>query len=681
MAKNDKVLLDGIIDERIEKKFPSEDRGEVFEFLVLEQVVKEYDLSGDEINSGWIDGRQDGGIDGFYIFVNGHYLNDVESFQWPKSGSELNIYLITCKHNDGFKQAVLDNLAASLTEFVNFGIPESELKGAYSEEVKICRKNLEYTYRKLASKISKFKFEIIYSSRGNSEEIGDEVRARSAQIQNIIQESFGACDSRFSFWGSAELVSMHRRIPSYSLELPFKECLWSGERYVLLAGLSEYYAFISGGEEKLKRYLFDSNVRDFMGLNRVNEDIKKTLETEASPDFWWLNNGITMLASSAKVIGKSIVAEDIQIVNGLQTTESIYRYFKDGGKDKRNRSVLIKIIVSNESDVRDEIIRATNNQTNVEISSLHSTDKVQRDIEEILHRENIFYERRKNYYKNQDKSPQDIVTPQYLAAGFVGLFLKQPHKAAGLRTRFMGVPEAYELVFSESHPIEIWPKIAKVLKLTDDVLEPKDLQLFPGPNEGYLKNRRYLLSFLCTSKILSNFNFSYDDFIKLDLNKYNKDEMVEMSKLVEDCAKVPRSNKKWWRNKSNIMQVCARAATKWNIPGLEQAAKRNDYPILDEKLGVKRSRPLSMEITMDFALKAKELLPPQPWKPGIHKRICESLKCSFMDLNEAIEILIDEGHIGRQRDGVVYDDTGNVIAFDPERVDPDTMKLRKEAMD
>src|SRR5690606_23028494 len=109
-------------------------------------------------------------------------------------------------------------------------------------------------------------------------------------------------------------------------------------------------------------YLFDSNVRDFMGMNRVNEDIRNTLLNDKSPDFWWLNNGITILATGASVVGKSIQVEDIQIVNGLQTSESIFRYFEGGGIDTSNRSVLVKVIVSNNTENRDEIIRATNNQ-------------------------------------------------------------------------------------------------------------------------------------------------------------------------------------------------------------------------------------------------------------------------------------------------------------------------------
>jgi hypothetical protein len=50
-----------------------------------------------------------------------------------------------------------------------------------------------------------------------------------------------------------------------------------------------------------------------------------SLDDPSGPDFWWLNNGITILATSATMVGKTLHLEDIQIVNGLQTTETIFR--------------------------------------------------------------------------------------------------------------------------------------------------------------------------------------------------------------------------------------------------------------------------------------------------------------------------------------------------------------------
>jgi hypothetical protein len=99
-------LIDGILDERINLKLPSEKRDEVFEFFAIEQILKDANLSVDDIKFGSVDGRNDGGIDGLYIFVNGHLLKDPDTFLWPKSNAELDVYIITCKHQDTFKVAV-----------------------------------------------------------------------------------------------------------------------------------------------------------------------------------------------------------------------------------------------------------------------------------------------------------------------------------------------------------------------------------------------------------------------------------------------------------------------------------------------------------------------------------------------------------------------------------------------
>lgn len=682
MAKNDTVLLDGIIDDRIEQGLPSDKRDEAFEYLALEQILKDYDLSRDEIETGWIDGRKDGGIDGFFIFANGHLLQQPESFNWPRTGAELQILIITCKHHDTFKQATLDKLVATLAELLDFKVDNSALKGGYSEPVIKLRNNFMFSYRKLSPRINKFTIDVFYASRGNTSDIGDEVRFRAEQIKAIASDCFSLCVPSFTFCGSTELVELHRKMSNYSLELPFVEALSKGERYVLLAKLADYYSFISN-DGKLRRYLFDSNVRDFMGLNRVNEDIKATLDNVKSPDFWWLNNGVTILATSARVVGKSIQIEDIQIVNGLQTTESIFRHFAQEKNDPEERSILVKIIVSREETVRDAIIRATNNQTDVELASLHATDKIQRDIEDILVRRGLFYERRKNYYINQGHTPREVVTPLYLASGYLSLILKKPHRAIYLKSKFMRSKEAYDLVFSENAPLDVWPKIAFVLKKTDEVLE----KYRPSTKitEGFLKKWRHIISFFTISRLLGRFDFSPQDLIALD------SEWVSTSELMESWTYIFKNMEgsvdgNGWVKKAQIVRLCNMGAKDFGIRGIHKVEETHDFSFSSLKAqrrgkfdGTKATQPKTVCVDMQFALKVKEVLPPQPWKPGLHKIGTKTLGCSNGEWYSAIELLIEEGLVSRQIDGVVYDLAGNVLCFDPERVDPESMKLADRA--
>jgi len=43
-----------------------------------------------------------------------------------------------------------------------------------------------------------------------------------------------------------------------------------------------------------------------------------------------------------------------------------------------------------------------------------------------------------------------------------------------------------------------------------------------------------------------------------------------------------------------------------------------------------------------------------------------------------VKILIEEGYRNYQKDGVVYDDEGNVLTFDSEGVDSESLELKKE---
>lgn len=115
MAKNDVVLIDSLLHQ-LHLKAPWIDVGTHFERFVLEQLLKNFDLTKEEIDFGWTDGSHDGGIDGFYVLVNGRLLTDPTDFFWPKTGAEIQVYLITCKHHATFQQVPLDAVLASAQE-------------------------------------------------------------------------------------------------------------------------------------------------------------------------------------------------------------------------------------------------------------------------------------------------------------------------------------------------------------------------------------------------------------------------------------------------------------------------------------------------------------------------------------------------------------------------------------
>lgn len=306
MAKNDLILLDGIIEEILQGKVINDrECGEVFERLVMEQLLKDYDLSIEEIEYGIVDGRNDGGIDGFYIFVNGHLLIDIDTFQWPKANSELELYIITCKHNDTFKMQVLDSLIASLSELLDFSIETNELKGEYNEEIIEKREQFLKAYKKIASRLTSFKIKTYYASRGSVELISNNIKARNEQLKEILEKCFSNCKITNEFVGSAEILQLYRKKPKLFGDLKFTDLISQECNYIILTKLKDLFNFIVDDEGKLKRYYLDSNIRDYIGLTGVNEDIMNTLKNKKSPEFWLLNNRYYNSSNFSKCCGEN----------------------------------------------------------------------------------------------------------------------------------------------------------------------------------------------------------------------------------------------------------------------------------------------------------------------------------------------------------------------------------------
>jgi hypothetical protein len=660
MAVNDRILVDGIIEDRLTKAIPSGHRDEVFEWFAIEQVLKGFDPSPEDMQAGWVDGRDDGGIDGFYLFVNGHFVTEPKVFIWPRGAAELKLYVISCKHHDTFKQATVDKLVATLSEVLDLAKTDADLSNSYSIALLKRRRGLVQAYKTLGTRIASFSIDIVYASRGDSQSLGDSVLARARQAESVVRDLFSGVNAEARFLGCSELVTLARKTKRYSLELPFVECFSQGERYVLLSRLDDYARFVLDEDKAVRRYLYDSNVRDFVGMNRVNEDIAASLASKDGPDFWWLNNGITILTTKAVITGKSIALDDVQIVNGLQTTESVARFFAAGGSDARQRAILVKLIKTHDPAVRDAIIRATNNQSAVEQQSLHATDKIQRDIEQVLLRAKWYYDRRANYHANMGVPADRIVSPLYVASGAVGLLLRSPSKAAVLKQKFMRSSASYRQVFSERVDLGAWPQIVSVLRFVDEVLAEVQKQRTHAHRDRFLKRWRHLVALVVVARQCKRFTFSDRDLAQLNIQSLTDESVRAVWELIqrrfEGGKEVPPRS----MSAAFVRRVCEHAASEFGLQGAAAVEPGVPPPSASD----------DFVLTEDFLDKVDRALPVQPWKPGVHRNVSAAISADPAEVYEAIQELIARGRRHHQIDGVVYDAAGKIVASDPDRVPP-----------
>jgi hypothetical protein len=89
---NNQIILEEIIKSNCQELDGNFSVGEYFEIFSASQILKNYDLTYDDIQSGVIGSGGDGGIDSIYTFVNGELLNE-DTIVNPKQ-KKCNIELI-----------------------------------------------------------------------------------------------------------------------------------------------------------------------------------------------------------------------------------------------------------------------------------------------------------------------------------------------------------------------------------------------------------------------------------------------------------------------------------------------------------------------------------------------------------------------------------------------------------
>lgn len=653
MARNDLFLLDGILDRYITEGIPSQKPDEVFEYFATEQILKDYAFSSDQLLSGSVDGRNDGGIDEFFVLVNGHLAENIPPHFWPKSNAELEVYLITCKHDSSFKQAPINTMIPSLIDLMDFSIPSANLTTSYNELVLKKRDLFISTYRRLASCLEKFDIHIVYACRGD-EVIEENIQSKADQAVSICQEPFRDCTAIFSFWGCEKLLTRYREQPKHTLELKYEQCINQDGQYVVLSTLSDYCNFISDSKGNLNKHLFDSNVRDYLGLNPVNTDILTSLKTKDGPNFWWLNNGITIIGSQAHIVGNLIYIENVQIVNGLQTSETIFNYFTQAQPVQDQRSVLIKILISNNPETNTSIIYATNNQTNVNVPALRATDKIQHDIEEVLKAHGFYYERRTNYYKNLGISEKLIVSPLSLASGYVSLIYKNPYRAASLKQKFMRDNKKYEKIFSEKSDLRVWVSIATLIKGIDDLLIQLKPQLNIGKNTvRFLKNYRQIILFITLSRLMGTFAFTEKDLIEFNTDLLTEDEVKKTLSDLQEIDDKCFSNK---ISRAFYVTCCINTSKKYGVIALQAIRKKN------QELWSGAMFLSSYNLSEELVENVFHELPPQPWPTNIHQQIAKKLGVTGIIVSNAISYLIYTERVNAQVYGYVFDPEGEIVS-------------------
>lgn len=472
MASNDIIILDQILAAKRNEIASQLDEHEYFEIFSSEQILKNYELSYEELDSGNTGKGNDGGCDAFYVFVNDELVQEDSDFTGYKRGLEIRLYIVQSKTSKGFTETAIDKFIDITDNLLDLSKSIEEFENVYNKKLLENVRLFRTVYEQLAPKFPKFFIDYCYVTKGNTRTISHGLKQRVERLRGKVKQLFSDAEYKFNFLGASDLLILARRQPqtSYALQLVETPISSSRDSFVGLVNLSDFHKFIIDENGNLRKSLFEANVRDYQGKTSVNEEIQNGLRKLLQEDFWWLNNGVTILASNATHSSKVLHLESPEIVNGLQTSAEIHKYFSEVNPQNETRTLLVRVIPA-EAESRDRIIKATNSQTPISTASLRATERIHRDIEDYLRSLSLYYDRRKNYYKNEGKPISRIVSIPYVAQSVMAIVLQRPDDARGRPSSLIKDEEDYDLIFTSNYPIEIYYSCIQIMHRIESFLK------------------------------------------------------------------------------------------------------------------------------------------------------------------------------------------------------------------
>ena len=239
----------------------------------------------------------------------------------------------------------------------------------------------------------------IYAYMGNHPPT-DEVQKASDEFTKRVNSSGEIMD--FRYMGRKEIFEIRNIAAdqgSIDSEVSFKSWTTLDNYRSEIIGIVNAKDFL----EIIRKYgdsLFDRNIRKILEGSLKNQAIEKTISENPS-NFWYFNNGITVVANSISVKGKvmpnpaseSFFLEGINVVNGAQTCGAILRASKSDIDKLSEVYLTVRVISLSErgENFEELVTRFTNTQNQIGGREFVSLDPWQQELRDSLRGENVQY--------------------------------------------------------------------------------------------------------------------------------------------------------------------------------------------------------------------------------------------------------------------------------------------------
>ncbi len=341
------------------------------------------DFTEQIIEEAVVDGQYDGGVDALLLDPN---------------AEEENLVLVQSKF---YKSITYDNVRDAVQKIILF-YKDME-RGEYQNVNSVVQRRFLTLNAEIGDE-SKIRFVFYTSAKKN--------RIRTDRIEKIVKEQFQDND-RFEIvlLYAEDLVDEIKELESRRPTVESGIVVIDEANNALAYGEDAVIVNVSAFsiKELFARHntnLLSRNLRYYIRKRDIDDSINDTIKHD--PDqFWFRNNGITIICDSFRVDGKIVHLRDFSIVNGGQTTTLIHRsreITKD--KDLYLPCKIIKAIGETPDDKNKfilDIAKATNSQKPIKQIDLKANAPEQIRFSNAMREEEIFYQT-----KRGEKVPRDF---------------------------------------------------------------------------------------------------------------------------------------------------------------------------------------------------------------------------------------------------------------------------------
>ncbi|WP_046212406.1 AIPR family protein [Paenibacillus wulumuqiensis] len=435
MDRITKNLLDEFISENVLNHLPQETAFEHFTGALVTANHYSESFSTFDISVG---AGNDCGIDCLAIIVNGCLVSEpeeIEDLAETNGYLDISFVFIQSERSSNFDTQKIGQFGFGVQDIFsdNPALPQNDHIRAKSKIL-----NVIFEQSRLFKKGNPQCF-LYYATTGQWVNDRNLVVRKESVVEDLRQLGLFR-KVVFECIGAERLQTLYRNLRnSITQEITFinrtvfPEMQGVEQSYLGFVPVPEFLKLIENDTGDMNTSIFYDNVRDWQEWNPVNTEIKETLETvEKKVLFPLLNNGVTIVAKRLHPTGNKFVVEDYQIVNGCQTS-----YVLHESKAFIDESILvpIRLISTNDPEVKNQIIKATNRQTEVTEDQLFALAEFPKKLEAYFPSfdgyKKLYYERRSRQYNavpNIEKVR--VVSMTTLVKSFASLFLDLPHRTS-----------------------------------------------------------------------------------------------------------------------------------------------------------------------------------------------------------------------------------------------------------